>query len=170
MSTARAAAPPAPALNAADHTFYFSGRSDNFDPSRNSLNPRNARFDPESIRPSSDRRSVYISDEYGPYVYEFDRATGERTRVFALPAKFAVNFRSAHGDDEINAANNPVGRIANKGMEALAITPDGRTLVGVMQSALEQDGGDVKGQTVRIVTIDVQPAARMSTRITLTMA
>src|SRR5262249_40866427 len=131
-----------PTLNAIEHRNYFTGRSDGFDPSRSSTYPNDARLDPESIRASNDRRHVYISDEYGPYVYEFDRRTGERTRVFTLPAKFAVTHLSAHGDDEISFANNPVGRIANKGMEGLAITPDGRTLVGAMQSPLEQDGGD----------------------------
>ena len=40
-------------------------------------------------------------------------------------------------------------------MEGLAITPDGRTLVGAMQSPLAQDGGDVKGGVTRIVTIDI---------------
>jgi len=149
----------APALNRVDRRFYFSGRSDNFAAGKNSLNPANGRFDPESIRVSRDGASVYISDEYGPYVYEFDRQSGERIRTYALPAKFAVNLLSSHGDDEISVANNPAGRIANKGMEALAITPNGRTLVGIMQSALEQDGGDVKGQVVRIVTIDVRTGA-----------
>ena len=37
--------------------------------------------------------------------------------------------------------------LTNKGMEGLAITPDGKTLVGAMQSPLIQDGGDmVAGQ------------------------
>ena len=145
-----------PTLNGIDHTHYFTGRSDGFDPGRNSIYPKDARLDPESIRVSKDRRHVYISDEYGPYVYEFDRTSGERTGVFTLPAKFAVTHLSAHGDDEILFANNPTGRIANKGMEGLAITPDGKTLVGAMQSPLEQDGGDVKGGITRIVTIDIK--------------
>ena len=148
-----------PALNRVERRFYFSGRSDNFDPKKNSLNPANGRFDPEGIRVSRDGRSVFISDEYGPYIYEFDRRTGQRVRVFTLPAKFAANYLSSHGDDEINIANNPVGRIANKGMEALAITPDGDALIGIMQSALEQDGGDVKGQVVRVVKIDIKTGA-----------
>jgi hypothetical protein len=143
-----------PALNAIDHTYYFSGRSDNFDPSvPSSGNPGNARLDPESIRVSGDRRHVYISDEYGPYVYEFDRRTGVRTRSFPLPAKFFVANQSPHVDFEI--ANNASGRVTNKGMEGLAITPDGRTLVGAMQSPLIQDGGDVKGGVTRIITIDI---------------
>jgi hypothetical protein len=143
----------APPLNNVDHRFYFTGRSDGFIATQNSGNPNDARFDSESIRVSNDRRRVYISDEYGPYVYEFDRLTGERLRSFALPSKFFVTTLSAMGSVEI--AHNTVGRVANKGMEGLAITPDGRTLVGAMQSALIQDGGDVKGGITRIVTIDI---------------
>jgi len=71
----------APAQNTANK-FYFTGRSDNFDPNKNSGNPNNARFDPESIRVSNDGKSVFISDEYGPYVYQFDRATGQRIKSF----------------------------------------------------------------------------------------
>ena len=50
--------------------------------------------------------------------------------------------------------SNTSGRVTNKGMEGLAITPDGKTLVGVMQSPLAQDGGTA-ASTVRIVTIDL---------------
>jgi hypothetical protein len=144
-----------PALNAIDRTHYFTGRSDGFDASKTSTNPNDARFDTEGIRVSNDRRHVYISDEYGPYVYEFDRLTGERTRVFTLPREFAITHLSAIGADEI-ALNTAKGRITNKGMEGLAITPDGNTLVGAMQSPLAQDGGDVKGGVTRIVTIDIR--------------
>jgi len=144
-----------PALNAIDHTHYFTGRSDGFGPGT-SGNPNDARFDSESIRVSNDRRHVYISDEYGPYVYEFDRITGERSRSFTLDKKFYVSTLSAQGSVEIAANVLTGGRIANKGMEGLAITPDGKTLVGAMQSPLEQDGGDVKGGITRIVTIDLK--------------
>jgi len=142
-----------PALNATDHTNYFTGRSDNFDPLRLSTNPNNGRLDPEGIRVSNDGRRVYISDEYGPYVYEFDRSTGRRIRAFTLPDKFAVSHLSAVGSVEINS--NTFGRIANKGMEGLAITPNGKTLVGIMQNALIQDGGNTGGKIVRIVAIDI---------------
>src|SRR6185369_5328903 len=69
--------PGVPALNDVDHTHYFSGRSDNFNPILGSNNPDNARFDAESIRVSNNGKSVFISDEYGPYVYEFNRMTGK---------------------------------------------------------------------------------------------
>jgi hypothetical protein len=143
----------APDLNKVDHRFYFTGRSDGFLSTTNSGDPNDARFDSESIRVSNDRRRVYISDEYGPYVYEFDRLSGQRLRSFALSSKFFVTTLSAMGSVEISG--NTVGRVANKGMEGLAITPDGRTLVGAMQSPLIQDGGDVKGGITRIVTIDI---------------
>src|SRR5262249_14144980 len=139
----------APALNG-KHTKYFTGRSDNFDPVKLSTNPQNARLDPEGIRVSNDGRRVYISDEYGPYIYEFDRESGQRTRAFTIPDNLAVAVQSAQGDVEING--NTSGRVANKGMEGLAITPDGKTLVGIMQAPLIQDGGKV----VRILSVDIQ--------------
>jgi len=140
----------APALNAADHTHYFTGRSDNFDPSKLSTSPLNARLDPEGIRVSGDGRRVFISDEYGPYVYEFKRSSGRRVQAFAMPDNLAVTNLSAVGNTEISG--NTAGRVANKGMEGLAITPDGKTLVGVMQAPLIQDGGKI----IRIVTVDIE--------------
>jgi hypothetical protein len=140
---------------AAGSTQYFSGRSDNFAAGL-STNPANARLDPEGIRVSNDGRSVFISDEYGPYVYQFDRATGQRLRTYTLPSSFAVANLSSSGAAEI--AGNKTGRVANKGMEGLAISPDGKTLFGFMQSPLAQDGGD-GGRYNRIVKIDVASGA-----------
>jgi hypothetical protein len=89
----------APALNAVDHTYYFSGRSDNFDPTRNSGNPRDGRLDPESIRVSNDRRYVYVSDEYGPYAYQLDKVT--KTTISDILAindhEFLVDERDSKG-------------------------------------------------------------------------
>jgi hypothetical protein len=132
---------------------FFTGRSDNFDPDHNSGDPRDARLDPESIRVSNDGLSVFISDEYGPYVYQFLRFDGLRLRTFQLPEKFFVNTLSPMGAVEI--ANNTSGRVANKGMEGLAITPDGHTLVGIVQNALIQDASDGAPNLLRIVTIDI---------------
>ena len=95
---------------------------------------------------------MFISDEYGPYVYQFDRESGARLRAYKLPDKFGVAALSPQGAVEISG--NTAGRVANKGMEGLAISPDGSTLFGVMQSPLIQDGG-TDGATTRIVKIDV---------------
>jgi hypothetical protein len=132
---------------------FFTGRSDNFNPDRTSADANDARLDPESIRVSNDGLSVFISDEYGPYVYQFLRFDGLRLRTFQLPEKFFVSTLSPMGAVEI--ANNTSGRVANKGMEGLAITPDGRTLVGIMQNALIQDASDGAPNMLRIVTIDI---------------
>lgn len=143
-----------PSANGSDK-FFFTGRSDNFGAGV-STNPDFARFDPEGVRVSRDGKSVFIADEYGPYVYQFDRATGARLRSFALPAHFAITHPSSLGATEIGS--NAIGRVTNKGMEGLAITPDGRGLVGFMQSPLAQDGGD-GGRANRIVTIDLASGA-----------
>ena len=142
----------APALNTATAN-YFTGRSDNFG-AGNSGNANNARLDPEGMRVSNDGKSVFISDEYGPYVYQFDRATGSRIRSFTLPANLDIANLSPMGATEISG--NTVGRVANKGMEGLAITPDGKTLVGIMQAPLEQDAAvSATSKLLRIVTIDI---------------
>jgi hypothetical protein len=141
---------------------FFTGRSDNFDPTQNSGNSLDARFDTEGLRISNDGLRVYISDEYGPYVYEFDRLTGLRLRAFQFPtctpptpSCFFVPNLSSMGAVEISG--NTGGRVANKGMEGLAITPDGKTLVGIMQNALIQDAaeGKAQGKLLRIVTFDI---------------
>jgi hypothetical protein len=135
---------------------FFTGRSDNFDPSHNSGDPNDARLDSEGMRLSNDGLSVFVSDEYGPYVYQFDRLLGLRLRSFQLPTDFFVTNLSPVGNTEI--ADNTVGRVANKGMEGLAITPDGRTLVGIMQNSLIQDAneGGAAAKMLRIVTIDIR--------------
>lgn len=134
---------------------YFTCGSDNFDPKQNSGDPFDARLDPESIRVSNDGLTIFISDEYGPYVYQFLRFNGERLRTFQLPQSFFVSNLAPTGDAEISG--NTSGRVANKGMEGLAITPDGKTLVGILQNSLIQDaaeGGDA-ANLLRMVTIDI---------------
>jgi hypothetical protein len=128
---------------------YFTGRSDNF-VGTGSTNPDNARFDPEAVRVSRDGQSLFVSDEYGPYVYQFNRATGERIRTFAVPANLAVTTLGPTTTAE-DKPNNSSGRVANKGMEGLAITPDGKTLVGIVQAPALQD----KNKYLRIVTFDI---------------
>lgn len=143
----------APAQNTADK-FYFSGRSDAFEAAKNSCNPSNARLDSEGIRVSDDGKTVYVSDEYGPYLYAFDRATGARTKAFALPDNLCITKLSSSKDVEIK--DNKLGRTTNKGMEGLAITPDGKTLVGVIQAATEQEDADkATKKLIRLVSVDI---------------
>jgi hypothetical protein len=115
------------------------------------------RLDPEGVRVSG-RGTFYASDEYGPFLYEFD-ARGRRLRSFAIPAKFLIDHPGATVETEL-PPNNVKGRQPNRGMEGLAITPFGDKLYGIMQNALIQDGGlDAAhkriGQNNRILEIDV---------------
>ena len=97
MAASLAAPASATITLVANGTLTGTGRSDNFDPAQNSGNANNARFDPESIWVSNDGKNVFISDEYGPYVYQFDRATGQRVNSFQLPANLYVSNLSPQG-------------------------------------------------------------------------
>jgi hypothetical protein len=100
--------------------------------------------------------TFWVSDEYGPYVTHFDAKGYELGRL------------TPYRNSPDNAFHKIIGylpaelafRAKNKGMEGLTVTPDGSTIVGVMQSALQQpDLGTVKPGNVspsRIVTINLR--------------
>jgi hypothetical protein len=91
--------------------------------------------------------TFWVSDEYGPFLIQFD-ATGkeiERLSPFngSLPRELSL-------------------RSPNQGMEGLTITPDGSTLVGIMQSALKTPGLEGSAKSValtRIVTVNLATKA-----------
>lgn len=117
------------------------------------INP--LRFDPEGIRVAPDG-TVWTTDEYGPYIRHFD-AMGHQIGLINPPTGFTV--ANSFGTVSAEISGNQVGRVGNKGMEGCAITPDGKTLVGIMQSPLIQDGGisgtSSLGVNVRIVVMDL---------------
>src|SRR5437667_7497185 len=84
------------------------------------------------------------------------RSSGQRIRSFRLPENLFVANLKPTGAAEI--ADNTSGRAANKGMEGLAITQDGKTLVGIVQASLIPDAAesDTASKVLRIVTIDVE--------------
>lgn len=108
------------------------------------------RLDPEGARLSA-AGTLFVSDEYGPHVMEFD-AAGKLIRELPMPKRFRV--RRPHAEPAKELADNKHGRAPNKGMEGLAITPDGRKLVGIMQGPLIQDGAH-HGTNVRILEMDL---------------
>lgn len=133
----------------------YRGTATDFDPTNST---DSLRFDPEGIRIGACRQTAYVSDEYGPYLYRFDVETGKRTGVVSLPNKLLLDAPSAVASDELS--NNVFGRQANRGMEGLAISPDGSKLYGLMQSPLIQDGGlnsinERVGTNARLVEIDL---------------
>jgi hypothetical protein len=114
------------------------------------------RLDPEGVRLTGDGTFV-VTDEYGPFVYEFSPA-GERLRSLGVPSKFLITKPGPDVAAELPPVNL-AGRQANRGMEGLAITPDGSKLYGLMQNALIQDGAlDAAnkrvGMTARLLEID----------------
>ena len=85
--------------------------------------------------------TFWVSDEYGPFIVHFDANGKELERLSpfdgTLPKELSL-------------------RRPNQGMEGLTVTPDGTTLVGIMQSALQTPGLVGPSTSVpltRIVTI-----------------
>jgi uncharacterized protein YhjY with autotransporter beta-barrel domain len=123
-------------------------------------------MDAEGIRFLRDK-SFYVSDEYGSNVYYFDRS-GRLQGVIRPPA--ALIPRDAAGNISYSSTTNPVtGRRPNQGLEGLAVTPDGRKLVTLAQSATIQDSTAVQ-QTrtnTRLMIYDIS-ASRTPTAPTST--
>lgn len=99
-------------------------------------------FDSEGLVALADG-TFWVSDEYGPYVWHFD-SNGKKIGSFSpydgtLPAELKLR--------------NP-----NQGMEGLTITPDGKNLVGLMQSSLVQaDLNGIKPKAMPVTRIVVIP-------------
>lgn len=104
--------------------------------------------DPEGIVVNADG-SLWISDEYGPYIYKFS-ADGKLLSAIRPPEAL---IPKRNGSDSF-ASNNPgpnqpvpapvdpaTGRQNNQGLEGLSVSPDGKTLFALLQSAARQDGG-----------------------------
>ena len=97
--------------------------------------------------------TFWVSDEYGPHIVHFNADGIEIDRInayeqderrksgYLLPLEFA-------------------NRRQNRGMEGLTITPDQKTLVGIMQSTMSNpDSSASKSDFVRIVTINLENKA-----------
>ena len=114
--------------------------------------------------------SFWVSDEYGPGIFRFN-AAGQMLNAIRppdalIPIRNGVqNFSSNNppaGDPAPNPANPVTGRQNNQGYEGLAISPDGRTLTALLQSAARQDGGNAPATRffTRMLSYDItNPAA-----------
>ncbi|HEY1488569.1 MAG TPA: esterase-like activity of phytase family protein [Micromonosporaceae bacterium] len=141
-------------LKAADGTPY-SGRVNSANPTGetavdlagNTLAQDPNGYDPEGLVALPDG-TFWVSDEYGPFITHFAANGRAIKRLTPLDGSLPAEL---------------VNRVPNKGMEGLTITPDGTTLVGAMQSALQQpDLGSTKGTKVaitRIVTYNLKSHA-----------
>ena len=95
------------------------------------------RRDSEAVRVAADGASVFIADEYGPFIDQFEIATGKLLRDVPVPNKFHIDYPSRYIREELN--HNLIGRQSNRGFESLAITPDGDRLLAMVQDPLIQD-------------------------------
>jgi hypothetical protein len=95
--------------------------------------------------------TFWVSDEYGPHIVHFD-ATG-KTIERINPFGTGTGGRTL---PLVLARRRP-----NRGMEGLTLTPDGKTLVGLMQSPMyNPSSAAVSGSTVlRVVTFDLATGA-----------
>jgi amidase len=122
-----------------------------FAPDGKPLAPDPRGLDSEGLAALADG-SFWVADEYGPVLTHF-AADG---RAIETLTPFAANARG-HRLPQVLAR-----RAANRGLEGLTVTPDGKALVGIMQSALANDIGEgeaKKTAPVRIVHIDLATGA-----------
>jgi hypothetical protein len=121
-------------------------------------------IDSEAVARMSDG-TFFIADEYGPYIYRFS-AAGRMLSAIRPPEAFIPKRNSR----DSFASNNPArgvaapippdpefGRVNNQGFEGLSLTPDGRFLVAILQSATRQDSGSTpqSRQNTRMLYYDV---------------
>lgn len=124
-----------------------------FDETSNPIRTDINGLDPEGLAALNDG-SFWISDEYGPHLVHYDADGIELARInpFANDERNNVIINSKTILLPAEFAN----RRANRGMESLTITPDQTTLVGVIESSLDNPnkvGRDA--DLTRIVTINL---------------
>jgi hypothetical protein len=116
-------------------------------------------LDAEALRFLNDG-SFYVGDEYGANVYYFDKS-GNMKGVIQPPTAL-IPRTSATGTTPdtlsyTSLADAAVGRRFNQGMEGMAITPDQKKLVTLLQSGSYQDtpGGAVNRHNTRLMIYDI---------------
>ncbi|CAM3393694.1 esterase-like activity of phytase family protein [Zobellia roscoffensis] len=91
--------------------------------------------------------TFWVSDEYGPHIVHYDANGTQLERISP------IGVNEGTGDRKLPAVF--ASRRANRGMEGLAITPDEKTLVGIMQSTL-YNPEKIQSNITRIVTFDLE--------------
>ncbi|MGG7550510.1 esterase-like activity of phytase family protein [Chryseobacterium arthrosphaerae] len=117
-----------------------------YDAAGNVLGTDKYGLDSESIVAAPDG-TFWVSDEYGPHIVHYNADGIELERISPV----GVNT----GPRKLPAVL--AKRRANRGMEGLCMTPDGKTLVGTMQSMMFVPTKALATNTtlIRIVTFDI---------------
>jgi hypothetical protein len=93
-----------------------------------------------------DTANIWVSDEYGPYIYHF--GSGGKMLGAIRPPDAFIPMRQGHESfsanspphgEKYNIGNPQTGRQDNQGFEGMSITPDRKHLLAITQSALMQD-------------------------------
>ena len=128
-------------------------------------------LDNEAVAPDG-KHGFWVSDEYGPYIYRYD-AKGRMTAAIRPPEAFiprrgtAENFSSNNppAGTQYDSGDPVSGRQNNQGFEGMSVSPDGRTLFVVNQSALRQDldpsNAKATRRNVRVLVYDITAAPRL---------
>jgi len=104
--------------------------------------------------------SLYVSDEYGPYIFHFSPEgvllSAIRPPEALIPVRSGTDSFSSNtvgvGQPVPSPADPVTGRQNNQGLEGLSLSPDGSTLYALLQSATRQDGGTGGSSTTRFNT------------------
>jgi hypothetical protein len=111
--------------------------------------------------------SFWVSDEYGPYIYQFS-STGEMIQAIRPPDAYIPR---RNGTESFSADSPPIfnpneiiipanvdsGRSNNQGFEGLTLSSDGKKLFALLQSALGQEGGpnNPNRKQARLIEYDI---------------
>jgi hypothetical protein len=111
-------------------------------------------FDPEGVVVHPLTGHLLVSDEYGPSLLEINRA-GQVVRRYETPANLVPRNAASGTPNFAGDTGNTAGKRTNRGFEGLAISPDGRTVYAMLQSAMLDEGGS-SGTLNRIVAFDTR--------------
>jgi len=96
----------------------------------------------------------YVSDEYAAGIYLFDKTAKLVGAIQTVPALLPMKA----GKLDFGAEKAPAtGRRNNQGLEALTVSPDGKRLIAVLQSAAMQDqsSNNATRNNTRVLVYDI---------------
>jgi hypothetical protein len=111
-------------------------------------------FDPEGLVVSPRNGHLLVSDEYGPSLIEVNPA-GQLVHRYEIPTNLLPRDAASGVVNHASDSGNSAGKRSNRGFEGLAVSPDGRTVYAMLQSAMLDEGGG-NGVYSRIVAFDAQ--------------
>lgn len=125
-----------------------------YDPETNPVKTDLNGLDPEGLA-ALDDGSFWISDEYGPHLVHYDAQGVEIGRINPF-AEDSRNSLIINGQ-RLLLPQEFAKRRANRGMESLTITPDQSTLVGILESSMDNPDKSGRLSTLtRMVMINLK--------------